>query len=172
MKSEVYSLKKIVTIIGDSETSNEKELKFAEKLGEKLAEKGYIILTGGRGGIMEAVSRGAKKVGGITVAILPSTDKKEANLYIDIAIPTGIGWARNQIVVLSADVVIAIGGKSGTLSEIAYAWMYNKPIIAIRGFGGWSEKVSGLRIDDRRKDIILPASSIDEVLAILESLSI
>ncbi len=162
---------KTIAIIGDSETKNTNELKFAEKLGEELAKMGYIIITGGRGGIMEAVCRGAKRAGGTTIAILPGTSREEANPYVDIAIPTGLGWARNQLVVLAGDVVVAIGGKSGTLSEIAYAWMYNKPIIAVKGFGGWSEKLAGKAVDERRKDIILVAESVDDVIRLLGKIS-
>jgi len=161
-------LRKVISIIGDSSTDNEEELKFAEKLGEMLAKRGYVILTGGRGGIMEAVCRGAKKAGGITVAVLPSTSKDEANPFVDIAIPTGLGWARNQIVVLGGDVIIAIGGKSGTLSELAYAWMYDKRIIAVVGFGGWSEKLAEKSIDDRREDKILAAKTVDEVVRLVD----
>lgn len=157
-------------MIGDSEVANEEEIRFAENLGKMLAKKGYIVLTGGRGGIMEAVCRGAKSIGGLTIAILPGVDKAEANPYVDIAIPTGIGWARNQIVVLGGDVVIAIGGKSGTLSEIAYAWMYNKPIIVVPKFGGWSMLLAGKKIDDRRKDKIIVANTVEEVIEKLEDI--
>ncbi len=161
-------LRKIIAVIGASEVTDNKMLIFAEKLGEKLAEKGYIILSGGLGGIMEAVSRGAKKKGGLTIGILPTMSKEDANPYIDIAIPTGMGWTRNSIVALTADIVIAIGGKSGTLSELAYAWMYNKPIIAIKGFGGWSEELAGKKIDDRRDDVIYGAEKVEDVMKLLE----
>jgi len=161
---------RVVSVIGDSETKDPEELKFAEKLGEELAKRGYVILTGGRGGIMEAVCRGAKKMNGLTIAILPSTTKEEANPYVDVAIPTGLMWARNQIVALGGDIIIAIGGRSGTLSEIAYAWMYNKPIIAVSRFGGWAEKLAGGKIDDRRRDIIYKADSIDRIIKIVENM--
>ena len=160
----------LIGVIGDSETTNPKELEFAEKLGKALAKKGYVIISGGRGGIMEAVAKGAKKGGGITVGILPWTSKKDANPYTDIVIPTGLGWARNSIVPLAADVVVAIGGKAGTLSELAFAWLYDKPIICVKGFGGWSEILAGKKIDDRRDDIIYAASSVDEVLQIIEQI--
>ena len=162
----------MIAVIGDSETENQEELKFAEQVGELIAKKGYILVCGGRGGVMEAAARGAKRAGGITVGILPGYTKEEANPFIDVVILTGIGWARNQIVVLSADAVIAIGGRSGTLSEIAYAWMYNKPICAIIGFGGWSEKLAGKRIDDRRSDIIYVARTISDVARFLDTILI
>jgi len=160
----------VVGVIGDSEVYNKEELIFAEKLGEELAKKGYIIITGGRTGIMEAVSKGAKKAGGLSIGILPSAYKEEANPYVDIPIPTNLGWARNTIVPLAADVVIAIGGRAGTLIEMCYSWIYSKPIIGVIGFGGWSEKLAGKRIDDRRQDVIHPAKTVEEILQIMERL--
>ena len=160
----------IVTIIGDSDTRNKEELEFAETLGIKLAQKGFLVLTGGRGGVMEAVCRGVKKAGGITIGIIPDEKASGANPYVDIVIPTGLGWLRNVINVLAASIVIAIGGKSGTLSEIAFAWMYGKPIIAVSGFSGWSEKLAGKRLDDRREDIIYSAKSVDEVIRKIEEI--
>ena len=159
----------VIGIIGDSEASEE-EYKFAYILGAELAKRGFVIISGGRTGVMEAVSKGAKSAGGLTLAILPSADKSEANPYVDIAIPTVLGWARNSLVPLASDIVIAIGGKAGTLSEIAYAWMYGKPIIAIVGFGGWSEKLAGKKIDDRRPDFIYPARTVEEVLELIEKI--
>ncbi|MHA1590433.1 MAG: TIGR00725 family protein [Candidatus Njordarchaeales archaeon] len=159
----------LVGIIGDSETDNYEELEFAEKLGEELAKRGYAIICGGRGGVMEAVAKGAKKYGGLTIGILPGFDKSEANPYIDVVIPTGLGWARNSIVALAADIIVAIGGKSGTLSEIAYAWMYGKKIIAVKNFGGWAQKLAGSRIDERRDDFILPATTVKEVISYISS---
>ena len=162
-------VKKVVAVIGDSEVVDSEELEFAEKLGFELAKRGYIILTGGLGGIMEAVSRGAKKAGGITLGIIPMADKSFANEYVDIVIPTGMGWTRNSLVALTADVVVAIGGKSGTLTEIAYAWMYNKPVIAVKKFGGWAEKLADKKIDDRRGDKIFGAETIDDVVTLVEN---
>ncbi len=160
----------LISIIGDSETENLEQLTFAERLGEELAKRGYVIVCGGRGGVMEAVAKGAKKQGGITIGILPSIHKREANPYIDIALPTGMGFARNIITALAGDVIIAIGGKSGTLTEISYAWMFGKPIIAVKGFGGWSEQLAGSRIDERRRDIIYSAETVDGVISLLEKI--
>ncbi len=160
-----------IGVIGDSECTQSRECEFAEKLGEELGKLGVIVLSGGRGGIMEAVFQGAKKTGGITVAILPSRDKSEANVYSDIVIPTGMGWTRNSLVALASDIIIAIGGKSGTLSELAFSWMYGKPIIAVVGFGGWSEKLAGKKIDDRRNDVIHPCGSVKCVIEKIRELS-
>ena len=113
---------------------------------------------------MKASFKGCDKAGGLNLAIIPSTDKSEANDYSHIIIPTGMGWTRNSIIALTADVVVAIGGKSGTLSEIAFAWMYGKPIVAVLGFGGWSEKLAGEKIDDRRVDFIVPCDNVECVI--------
>ena len=91
-------------------------------------------MCGGLGGVMEAACRGAKETGGTTIGILPSTDRSEANGFVDVAIPTGLGEARNALVVRAADAVIALGGGYGTLSEIALALKAGKPVV---GLGTW-----------------------------------
>ncbi len=119
-----------ITVIGESRASR-KNFDYAEEVGERLAKHGAILFCGGRGGVMEGVCKGAKKAGGLTVGILPSGKRAEANPYVDIPIPTGIGWARNKIVVKSGQAVIAIGGSYGTLCEIAYALSYEIPVIGL-----------------------------------------
>jgi uncharacterized protein (TIGR00725 family) len=106
----------------------------AAEVGRLLAERGAVVVCGGRGGAMEAACRGAKKAGGLTVGILPGSDRSEANPYVDVVLPTGLGEARNALVVGAADVVIAIGGGYGTLSEIALALKARKRVI---GLGTW-----------------------------------
>ncbi|SVC01244.1 uncharacterized protein METZ01_LOCUS254098 [marine metagenome] len=103
----------------------------AESVGRELAQKGAVLVTGGLGGIMEAASKGARQVGGTTIGILPGSDPKEANPYVDIAICTGMGYARNIIVVKSGQAVIAIDGAFGTLSEIGHALGDGIPIVAL-----------------------------------------
>jgi uncharacterized protein (TIGR00725 family) len=124
----------IIAVIGDSSYSP-KEAKLAEAVGELLAQRGATIVCGGLGGVMEAVCRGAKSKGGLTVGILPGEDPSTANSWVDIPVVTGIGEARNVVVVKSAQVVIAIGGSYGTLSEIAYALKKGIPVI---GLNTWS----------------------------------
>ena len=152
-----------VTVIGDSNT-NEKNYKIAYELGKILAKEGIIVINGGRGGIMEAICKGVKEMNGISVCILPSEDKREANKYCSIVIPTGIGFARNSINVLAGDGVIAIGGRAGTLSELAFAWIYNKPIVVIEDTNGWSNRLKNQKIDDRRTDIIYSATTPKEAV--------
>jgi hypothetical protein len=120
-------MKKIGVIIGPSKPS-EQELKRAYEVGKLLAEEGYIVATGGRGGIMEAAFKGAKSSGGATLAIIPSENKEEANKYSDIIIPTGIGHLRNVILVLSGDIIISVGLSPGTFTEISYALLFKKKI--------------------------------------------
>ena len=163
---------KTVGIIGDS--AEKKELnKIAERLGYLVVESGYSLITGGREGVMGAASRGAfsckdRKNTARIIGILPGIDQSEANEYLDIAIPTGIGWARNQIVVLSSDIVVAIGGSAGTLSELCYAWAYNKKVLAFTGVEGWSNTLAGKKIDDKRKDKIIPVATPEEAIRIIK----
>jgi uncharacterized protein (TIGR00725 family) len=108
------------------------ELETAEELGRQIAEAGAALVCGGRGGVMEAACRGARSAGGLTVGILPGRDRREANPYVEVAIPTGLGEARNALVVRSADAVVAVGGAYGTLSEIAFALRAGTPMVGIR----------------------------------------
>jgi uncharacterized protein (TIGR00725 family) len=103
----------------------------AAEVGRLIAERGAVLVCGGRGGAMEAACRGAKEAGGLTVGILPGSDRSEANPFVDVVLPTGLGEARNALVVGAADVVIAIGGGYGTLSEIALALKAGKRVIGL-----------------------------------------
>ena len=100
----------------------------AEDVGRLLAEAGAIVVTGGHSGVMEAASKGAREAGGTTLGILPGADRREANEWVSVAVPTGMGEARNALVVRAADAVIAVGGAWGTLSEIALARKTGKPV--------------------------------------------
>jgi len=107
------------------------ELTLAEAVGHELAVAGAILICGGGSGVMEAACRGAKKAGGLTIGILPGFSASEANLFVDIPIVTGMGEARNVIIVRTAQAVIAIGGEFGTLSEIAFALKLGRPVIGL-----------------------------------------
>jgi len=122
-----------ISVIGGSE-ANEATLAIAEKIGHALASAGAVTVTGGLGGVMAAACRGAKSAGGLTVGILPGTDPAAANEWVDVIIPSGLGEARNALVVSSACAVIAVGGEYGTLSEIALAFRAGIPVI---GVGTW-----------------------------------
>jgi len=134
---KIKFMETIVSVIGGNSPSPA-EYKFAESLGQALARSGYTIVCGGREGIMEAVCKGAKSANGKTIGILPSDSRSEANDYIDIPIVTGLGFARNSIVVQTGQVVIAIGGQFGTLNELSFAMIKSKSIIGINTWGATS----------------------------------
>jgi len=123
-------IRKIIAVIGGSEP-DEKSLKIAEEVGSLIAQKGAVLITGGMGGVMNAASRGAKRANGLVIGILPTDNKAHANPYIDIPIVTGMSEARNIIIARTCDCAVAINGKYGTLSEIAYCLMFNVPVIGI-----------------------------------------
>jgi len=110
-------------------------LQAAEAFGAIAAQQGWIILNGGKNGVMEAVSKGVRDAGGLSIGILPGEDYSEANPYLQVALRTGIGLARNEILARAAHVCVAIGGHYGTLSEIAYALNYGTPVISLRSWG-------------------------------------
>lgn len=139
---------RIVSVIGSS-NSSEEEYEAAYFVGKELAKRGIAIVCGGRTGVMEAVCKGAKEEGGLTIGIMPSYDGHEANPYVDIKINTGMSWNRNPIVVASGEMVIAIGGHWGTLSEIAYALILGKYIVGYR-----THPVDGIDIAKTREDIL------------------
>ena len=116
---------------GDSDVGAEDT---AERVGRELARRGAVLVCGGLGGVMEAACRGARDAGGTTVGILPGTDRRSANRFVEVAVPTGMGEARNALVVRAADAVVAVAGGYGTLSEIALALKAGKPVI---GLGSW-----------------------------------
>ena len=151
-----------VVVIGDANADKEK-YDFCEALGKYLGENGHTVITGGRSGVMEAVSKGAHMHGSITVGILPSGNLEDANPWCKVIIPTALGHGRNILTALAADVVIAVGGRAGTLTELGFAWIYHKPIISVTKFGGWSKELSEKRIDDRRTDNIIAVDSLDEL---------
>lgn len=135
-----------IGVIGANECTQE-IYSIAEKVGSLIAEKSAVLVCGGRMGVMEAASKGAKKSNGKTIGILPGLNRNEANDYIDYPIATGIGQARNLIVVLNSDAIIAVGGEFGTLSEIALALKHGIPVVALNS---WSlEKIyDGKEIDN------------------------
>jgi len=136
-------MKKVISICGsdfDDDHLSKYALEVAEQVGRLIARKGGVLVCGGLGGVMRAACKGAKKENGITIGILPNT-KEEANEYIDIAIPTNIGNVRNFIVANTGDTVIAIGGRWGTLNEISFRMISEKPLVLIKGTGGCVDKI-------------------------------
>ncbi len=119
-----------MAVIGAGNASAE-QVAAAEAIGRALGEQGAIVVCGGLGGVMAAACRGAASAGGMTVGILPGTDRSAANEWVTVAIPTGLGELRNGLVVRAADVIIAVGGEHGTLSEIALALKTGVPVIGL-----------------------------------------
>lgn len=116
----------------------------AEAVGRMLAERGAVVVCGGLGGTMEAACRGAKDGGGTTLGILPGFDRADANPYVDVAVATGLGEARNALVARAADALIAVGGEWGTLSEIALALRAGKRVV---GLGTWELAKAGRPVE-------------------------
>ena len=126
---------KQIVVIGSSK-ANKKLYKTALEVGREIAKNKHILVCGGKEGVMEAVCKGAKENNGVTIGITPDLTGKEGNKYLDIVIPTGMGYSRNYIVQSSANVIIMIGGSYGTLSELAYALQHNKKVISLKS--SWS----------------------------------
>lgn len=153
-----------IAVVGGAQCSRD-EAKLAEAVGFELAKRGATLICGGLGGVMAAACKGARSAKGKTVGILPGYTREEANPYVDIPIVTGIGEARNVIVVNTAQAVIAIGGKFGTLSEIAYALRNKIPVV---GLNTWTLSKSGRLV----KSIIAaqnPKEAVEKALAAIEA---
>jgi uncharacterized protein (TIGR00725 family) len=145
-------------VVGASDPTPEQEAA-AEQVGAALASMGAVVVCGGLGGVMAAACRGAKRAGGTTVGILPGSDPAEANRWVDVVVPTGMGEARNALVVAAAGAVVAVGGGYGTLSEIALARRAGKPVF---GLGTWSL----VRPDGEPDDGVIGADGPDEAAAL------
>ncbi len=160
-------LRQVVVIGSSDETGFHEE---ARAIGAFIASRDFVLITGGRGGIMESVSRGAAELGGIVIGIHPGDDLEQANPFCSIVIPTGMGYARNAINILAADVVVAIGGKSGTLSELAYAKTYGKPVICCTFAGGWSAAFPQIHIEGQEDGLFMTAESPDEACRLIDEI--
>jgi uncharacterized protein (TIGR00725 family) len=132
-----------VAVVGAGRASAEEE-RAAEAVGRALARARAVLVCGGLGGVMEAACRGARAGGGTTVGVLPGLRREDANPFVDVAIPTGLGEMRNALVVRAADGLVAVGGGFGTLSEIALALKAGKPVVAL---GGWELASAGEPVD-------------------------
>jgi len=135
-------MRAIIGVCGSGNLCGENALKVyekAEKIGREIAKNNGVLICGGKGGIMEAACKGAKQEQGLTIGILPY-EKTERNEYVDIPIVAGIGEKRNAIIVQSADCIIAIAGRWGTLNEITLAAIYQKPLVLLKDSGGFVDK--------------------------------
>jgi len=165
-----------IGVIGPGEGLCSTELyHFGEKLGKSLGSPESVIVCGGKGGFMEAVCKGVKSspltFGGQTIGILPEDTPARANPFIDVTIPTGIGIARNIVIINTADIIIAAGGGSGTLSELAFAWQKGKTVLCISQFGGWAAELAGKNIDNRNSDLFIEVNTVDDILENIKKLN-
>jgi uncharacterized protein (TIGR00725 family) len=133
----------IIGVMGPASAGPE-QAALARAVGRGVAERGAVLLCGGRGGIMEAAAEGARAAGGLTIGVLPGANAAETapNPFIEVALFTGMGEARNWINVCASDALIAIGGGFGTLSEIALALRAGKPLVLL---GSWQFEIEGVR---------------------------
>ena len=125
--------RRTIAVVGPSDADDAlREIAYA--VGKLLAQREAVVMTGGLGGVMAAASHGARDAGGLVVGLLPSSDPADANEFVDVAIPTGLGELRNGLLVRSVDGVIAVGGSWGTLSEIALAMRTDTPVVCLLGW--------------------------------------
>jgi uncharacterized protein (TIGR00725 family) len=154
----------IIGVMGAGDNAAESALHHGYALGQLIARRGWILLNGGRNcGVMDASARGAKEAGGLTVGILPDADMRRASAYIDIPILTGLGSGRNNINVLSSDVVIACRGGAGTLSEIALALKAKKPVILV-------DFEIGDMFDRSEREHLICVNTPEEAIEVVENL--
>ena len=140
---------------------DEEEERWAYETGSLLAKRDAIIICGGLGGVMEAACRGAREAGGTTIGVLPGPFRGDANPYVDYAIATDMGQARNAIIVRTADAVLAVGGEYGTLSEIAMALKMGKKVVAL---SSWEIASKGTQ-DDKIVRAVSPEAAVEAVMA-------
>ena len=146
-------MKKLIGVIG-ARKCPESSIKLAYEVGQEIAKYGYGLVSGGMMGTMEAASKGCREAGGLTVGILPGDDPTLANPYLDIIIPTGMGIMRNLLIIRAAVGLIAIDGKYGTLSEIAYALQVDKPIVGLNTWDVSEDVIKVNNAQDAVKTII------------------
>ncbi len=165
-----------VGVIGDAGIERDSEIYLlAQNLGKTLVDNNYRIVNGGMSGIMEAVCKGATEsdnyTDGMVIGIIPGFDPKYSNKYVDVVIPTGLDTYRNAIVA-NSDAVVAIGGRAGTLSEMAFAWTFKRMLMAYK-IHGWSGKLADTKIDDRKRiewegDKVFGVSNANEVIEFIK----
>lgn len=165
-----------IGVIGDSEVRSKYQFEIAYEIGKEIANANAILICGGRGGVMAAAAKGAWESNGITVGILPMTiNDLEVSPYLTVRIPTNLLWGRNPIIPLASDGVIACGGNTGTLSELAYTELFNKPVVCITSIPGWSQEIGlrgSLSIPPNTNKILTAESgkeAVEKLLGVLQS---
>ncbi len=150
-------MKVTIGVIGKNEQHkndrvDDTTMKLAEEVGRRIAEAGAVLVTGGRKGVMEASSKGAREAGGLTIGFLPGMERSGANPFVDIIFPTGLGRARNLLTARSCDALVMIGGSCGTLNELTIAYAEARPVVILEGSGGWADKIRSVLHKDRYLD--------------------
>ena len=158
----------IIAVIGSSRPATTEHVELAEEVGRELAKRGIKVVCGGLTGIMEAVCRGAKSEGGLTIGILPGQSDKDANAYVDIPIVTGMRYSRNVIVVNTGQAVISIGGAYGTLSEIGHALGDGIPVIGLKTWN-LSRNGDGQPVDGAIIQATSPVDAVEKAVAAAEA---
>lgn len=155
---------RVVAVVGPGSDISDDLAALAHEIGTLLAQRGIVVVTGGLGGVMAAAACGASEAGGLVIGLLPGDDRTDANTDLTVAIPTGLGQARNALVVGAADGVIAVGGSWGTLSEIALARRAGKPVVCLRGWHVFDA-------DDQPVPLVVARSPTEAVEQLLSRLS-
>jgi uncharacterized protein (TIGR00725 family) len=148
-----------IAVVGAGDATDA-ESAAAEEVGRGLASAGAVVVCGGLDGVMAAACRGAKAAGGTTVGLLPGRDRGAANAWVDVAIPTGLGEARNALVVRAADALVAVGGEYGTLSEIALALKAGKPVIGLHTWDLARERDPIVHAEDSESAVTLALAAL------------
>jgi len=154
-----------LSVIGQSGPITKELWSAAYTVGRAIATRKALLFTGGRDGVMAAACEGARSAGGVTVGILPGDDLGQANPHVSVPVTTGLTLpGRSEVLIHAADAFIIVGGGAGTLAEIALAYLYRKPLVALRGVGGWGDRlpaalVEGQYLDDRR---LVPIHFVDD----------
>ncbi|MCF7871968.1 TIGR00725 family protein [Candidatus Woesearchaeota archaeon] len=150
----------VIAVLGSSKViTTKKAYNYAYEVGQEIAKKGFVTLTGGGLGVMEAAHKGAKSKKGTTISIIPWEDMSRVNDYSDFVIATGIGWSRDAINLNSCDGAILVGGGAGTLNEATYGYMMSKPIVALTPSGGMAEELTNKYFDVRKTEYIYGSNS-------------
>jgi uncharacterized protein (TIGR00725 family) len=158
-------MRTLIAVVGSGGTIDESALGAARDVGFELGRRGVSLVCGGLGGVMEAACEGLRTAREhyatdcLAVGILPGEEAGQANPFVDLALPSGLGLARNTLVARAGAALIVVAGEAGTLSEVALAWQLGKPIVALAPTGGVAGRLAGQALDERRHDVIVPAQT-------------
>jgi uncharacterized protein (TIGR00725 family) len=162
---------RILGVIGSGNPDSTQQA-VARAVGEAVARRGAHLVCGGLGGVMAAACQGLAlgrarhATGSLALGILPGDEAASANEWVDLALPTGLGIARNVLVVRAAQAVVVVGGESGTLSELALAWQLGKRLVAVRGTGGFADELAGRSLDSRPREPIWGVDDAEAAVAL------